>query len=541
MDTNEESVKEPMSKEMKDMKRKLYNAEKARKSYLKNKEAISKRRALFRLNKGELIHSSSIEKGEMTKEEQEIVEQYKQKEAERLFVPTRDPTFIQQYNEGLVQQSKGFYTLMPEDTTSDDYIKSLQNTTNKSFNIEMANNMFDNFIDNGILMNNKSETQKDIAKKSYHSKLQTIMNIYGGNDLLQLYTHPERFLNKMMTSHVSVGSIKGYVSLLITLYKHSNNESPIHLKEVIDKGQIEKLSKHVKQGIELSKEEELLRLEHEPYYAWSDIKKIVNIINNHPDKDTIEGLRDRVIINMYVKESVFRDNLGSVYVGVKPQAKDDKRNYLNIQTGKLTLKDFKTSQYFKGGAVHTYISPETLQLIRTYLYEMEKVIEKTAEHLIMKNDGSLYKDGKLSNYIISMFEKYAGVRNFSINDLRHSVSTHHKDSPTRIKSMIAFYLHHSFEQHLMYERHSKNTLTFPVLTKNATESLESNSWIGERVSVITQNPNGKTIVAIGTIIKRKSDLGDTNDIRKGVYTIKFNNRRFKNQDIQLPNSKVIIM
>ena len=164
MDTNEESVKEPMSKEMKDMKRKLYNAEKARKSYLKNKEAISKRRALVRLNKGELIHSSSIEKGEMTKEEQEIVEQYKQKEAERLFVPTRDPTFIQQYNEGLVQQSKGFYTLMPEDTTSDDYIKSLQNTTNKSFNIEMANNMFDNFIDNGILMNNKSETQKDIAK-----------------------------------------------------------------------------------------------------------------------------------------------------------------------------------------------------------------------------------------------------------------------------------------------------------------------------------------------------------------------------------------
>jgi len=541
MDTNEESVKEPMSKEMKDMKRKLYNAEKARKSYLKNKEAISKRRALVRLNKGELIHPSSIEKTEMTKEEQEIVEQYKQKEAERLFVPTRDPTFIQQYNEGLVQQSKGFYTLMPEDTTSDDYIKSLQNTTNKSFNIEMANNMFDNFIDNGILMNNKSETQKDIAKKSYHSKLQTIMNIYGGNDLLKLYTHPERFLNKMMTSHVSVGSIKGYVSLLITLYKHSNNESPIHLKEVIDKGQIEKLSKHVKQGIELSKEEELLRLEHEPYYVWSDIKKIVNIINNHPDKDTIEGLRDRVIINMYVKESVFRDNLGSVYVGVKPQAKDDKRNYLNIQTGKLTLKDFKTSQYFKGGAVHTYISPETLQLIRTYLYEMEKVIEKTAEHLIMKNDGSPYKDGKLSNYIISMFEKYAGVRNFSINDLRHSVATHHKDSPTRIKSMIAFYLHHSFEQHLMYERHSKNTLTFPVLTKNATESLQSNSWIGERVSVITQNPNGKTIVAIGTIIKRKSDLGDTNDIRKGVYTIKFNNRRFKNQDIQLPNSKVIIM
>lgn len=541
MDTNEESVKEPMSKEMKDMKRKLYNAEKARKSYLKNKEAISKRRALVRLNKGELIHSSSIEKGEMTKEEQEIVEQYKQKEAERLFVPTRDPTFIQQYNEGLVQQSKGFYTLMPEDTTSDDYIKSLQNTTNKSFNIEMANNMFDNFIDNGILMNNKSETQKDIAKKSYHSKLQTIMNIYGGNDLLKLYTHPERFLNKMMTSHVSVGSIKGYVSLLITLYKHSNNESPIHLKEVIEKGQIEKLSKHVKQGIELSKEEELLRLEHEPYYTWSDIKKIVNIINNHPDKDTIEGLRDRVIINMYVRESVFRDNLGSVYVGVKPQAKDDKRNYLNIQTGKLTLKDFKTSQYFKGGAVHTYISPETLQLIRTYLYEMEKVIEKTAEHLIMKNDGSPYKDGKLSNYIISMFEKYAGVRNFSINDLRHSVATHHKDSPTRIKSMIAFYLHHSFEQHLMYERHSKNTLTFPVLTKNATESLQSNSWIGERVSVITQNPNGKTIAAIGTIIKRKSDLGDTNDIRKGVYTIKFNNRRFKNQDIQLPNSKVIIM
>ena len=177
MDTNDEPVVDPMSQEMKDIKRKLYNAEKARKSYLKNKETISKRRALVRLNQGELIHPSSIEKGEMTKEEQDIVQQYKQKEAERLFVPTRDPTFIQQYNEGLVQQSKGFYTLIPEDTTSDDYIKSLQNTTNKSFNIEMAHQMFDKFIDSGVLMNNKSETQKDIAKKSYRSKLQTIMNI----------------------------------------------------------------------------------------------------------------------------------------------------------------------------------------------------------------------------------------------------------------------------------------------------------------------------------------------------------------------------
>ena len=106
--------------------------------------------------------------------------------------------------------------------------------------------------------------------------------------------------------------------------------------------------------------------------------------------------------------------------------------------------------------------------------------------------------------------------------------------------MIAFYLHHSFEQHLMYERHSKNTLTFPVLT-NTTSTTTNDSWIGERVSVITQNPSGKTIVAIGTIIKRKSDLGEDNGIPNGVYTIKFNNRRFKNQDIQLPNSKVIIM
>ena len=49
MDTNDEPVVDPMSQEMKDIKRKLYNAEKARKSYLKNKETISKRRALVPL------------------------------------------------------------------------------------------------------------------------------------------------------------------------------------------------------------------------------------------------------------------------------------------------------------------------------------------------------------------------------------------------------------------------------------------------------------------------------------------------------------
>ena len=512
------------------MKQKLYNADKSRKSYLKNKAAISKRRAMIRLNKGELIHPSSMEQDDLTDEEKQIVEMYKQKEAERVFVPERDPVFIQQHNEGVTQQSKGFYTLMPEDNTSEGYTKSLQNISNKSFSAESAHEMIDKFIQNGILMKNKSGVQKEIAKKSYRSKLQTIMHIYGSNDLLHLYTNPERLLNKMMTSHISVSSIKGYISLLLTLYKHSDVSSPVHLKQIIEKDQIEKLSKHVKQGIDLSKEEELLRLEHEPYYLWSDIKRVVRLVNNHPDRDTIEGLRDRVIMNMYVKESVFRDNLGSVFVGVKPQAKDDKRNYLNIQTGKLTLKDFKTSQYFKGGAVHTFISAETLLLIRTYLYEMEKVTRRTSEHLIMKNDGSPYKDGKLSNYIISMFAKYTGVRNFSINDLRHSVATHHKDSPTRIKTMVSFYLHHSFEQHLMYERHSKNTLSFPSLS--TVDDSNDDKYLNERVSFITQNPSGKTIVAVGTIIRRKM-----ND----VYTIKFNNRRFKNQDVELPNDKIIVM
>ena len=355
------------------------------------------------------------------------------------------------------------------------------------------------------------------------------MNVYGTDDLLHLYTNPERFLNKMMTSHISVGSIKGYVSLLLTIYKHSDDTSPMDIKQLIDTKQINKLSNHVKQGIQLSKEEELLRLEHEPYYLWSDIKRVVKLVNNHSGKNTIEGLRDRVIINMYVKESVFRDNLGSVFVGVKPQTKEDKRNYLNIQTGKLTLKDFKTSQYFKGGSVHTFISAETLLLIRTYLYEMEKATQKTSEYLIMKNDGTPYKDGKLSNYIISMFEKYAGVRNFSINDLRHSVATHHMNSPTRIKTMVSFYLHHSFEQHLMYERHSKNTLSFPALS---IDDPNEDEYIGERVSFITNNPSGKTIVAVGTIVSKKTN---------GVYTIKFNNRRFKNQDVQLPNDKVVVM
>ena len=216
--------------------------------------------------------------------------------------------------------------------------------------------------------------------------------------------------------------------------------------------------------------------------------------------------------------------------------KDDTYNYLNIKTGILWLKDFKTSGSFND--VKMYINNDTLFLIRTYLFEMEKITGNlpSSQYLIMKNDGSPYKDGKLSSYIIDMFERHTGAK-LSINDLRHSVATYHRNSPQRVKEFISNMLHHSFKQHVMYERHSDRHLEFPILQNKMTTELygSTSSYIGERVAILetrkdTYN-NQHTVILIGTIV---GEMGDS-------VVVKFHNRTMKQRNYKIPHKSIIIL
>ena len=502
-----------------DIKRKLYNAEKSKRSYLKNKEEIARRRALARLEKGSMISSYTIKESVITQEDKSLLEQLQSRQNEHMFIPDRSPQFIENHQDKVTMESQGFYQLLPEDNESISYISTLEKTHNIYFTLQHGFDMIDEMIDNDYLMKDKSEIQKQIAKRNYKSKLHTLMSIYGSTNLYDIYVNPERFLNKMMTSHISLGSVKGYISIVITFYNYSEN-----MKHIIHNGQINKIKKHLKIGIEFSKEEELQRLENEPYYKWDDFKRIVKLIMDHPLANTIQGLRDQVIINMYVKESVLRDNLGMIQLVTRnPKSKV---NFLNLQTGFLKLNDFKTSKSFKHAEF--YISFDTLYLIREYIYNIESILQKKVDYLITKNDGTPYKDGKLSSYISDMFQRYTGAKNVSINDLRHSLATHHRESPQRIKDMISDRLHHSYRQHILYERHSNHHLQFPVLKDSY---VNEDLFLDESVAVI-QTDKKKTIILFGKIIRKIND---------NTYLIQFNNRRYKPAEFTFPHDRVVIM
>jgi hypothetical protein len=537
-----------------EFKKKLYNADKSRKSYTKRKDAIARRRALLRLEKGQIINPTTIKDTVITDDDKLLIGELHNKVKEHMFVPERTPEFIQYYQERISNESLDRYSLLAEDTESEGYITTLRQSKNKFFSIQDGFDMIDLLIQHEKLMKpmikpnarltdpkrtNKSDTQKKIAIRNYRSKLHTIMGVYGTNNLYDVYSHPERFLNKLMTSHISIGSVAGYVSLLLTFYKYSNTPYCINIQNIIHIDKITKLSLHMKSGVDLSKRQEVLRLETEPYYVWEDFKKIVHVIKDHPLAQTVQGLRDQVISTMYMKENVLRDNLGMIKVVERNLPEEDPSNYLNLKTGFMRLKDFKTSTSFS--QVKFYISQSTLILIREYLYAVELYnLPYTSRkymrsiYLIMKNDGTLYKDGKLSNYITQMFERYTGAKNVSINDIRHSLATHHRKSDYSTKRMIANMMHHSFRQHELYEREHDTHLTFPVL-ENDQKYNNLEPYIGEQVSVknVLYNKKRQELPIIGTVVSKIKDT-------ENMYLIAFNHPKVMDAKYTLPDDNVTI-
>lgn len=542
MDSFSNDVDLGNSTEVVALKRRLYNTAKSKKSYLKRRDEISRRRALVRLQSGHILHPGTIKQSVMDDDDKLLINKIEMTKVGHIFVPQRSPEFLQHYEEKISVESQGFYKLLPEDNTSTSYIYTFEKTKDLSFTLQDGFDLIDFMIGTGgRLMRDTSDVQKKIATKNYRSKLHTMMNIYGTSNLLDIYINPERFLNKIMTSHLAMVSLKSYISLIITLHKNSNDNA---ISGGVHNGQILKFKTILEGGIKFSKEQELQRLEHEPYYRWEDFKKMVRVIKEHPMHNTVQGLRDQVIISMYVNETVLRDNLG--LVKIVTTTKDlkgnfvealNETNYLDLQTGRMKLNDFKTSKYYKAAhkKEHTVIriSKETLLLIREYIHATEIMNIHPVQYLITKNDGTPYKDGKLSSYITDMFERYTGgAKNVSINDLRHSVATHHKDSDIRIRNMISDRLHHSYAQHSRYERHSNNILRFPILQNNSNYD-KIDPYLEENVVVIHSLQNNHKVLLFGKV---------TQKIDENKYLIKFVNSRVRETEYVLPNTnKVFIM
>lgn len=558
---------QPNIKAIKDMtpeELKKHKAEISRRNYYKRKDEILCRRKLSRISNGSrMLPSSSSENNrscDWTDKEKQMIDRSNKNFSEKIYVTTRTPQFIEKERTPILKKSNGRITLLDEDPNDKFHIFTKKMCQGKKITCDDIIHTYNYLIDNDILLSNKSEIQKNIGKKKYASKFNISFKIYGTDNALDIYTNPERFYNKLVTSHLSQSSIKDYLSIFISFYKKSGdipksvphlNPTIYSLQKLVPLQQIQPFQKWMKNTIKLSKENEMLRLETAPYYKWEDIQKIPAIIANHPEGNTLNGLRDQVIACFYINENVLRDNLGAIVIGDGPQKDKNKAtsssiankpNYLDMRNNVLYMNDFKTNKQFKNFKIN--ISPETMNLTRTYINKVEQTFGERPTYLISKNEGGMYKDGKLSSYISDMFEKYTGVKGFTINHLRHSVATFHRNSTPRIKEYIAYLLQHSYKQHIRYERHSDVHLKFPILDnvqiqtrERISISDEEDIYVGKKVAMIMHTGRLKGAILTGKI-KINTDK-KTKPTYK--YIVMFNDRKIEPVPINLPNTDIKLM
>jgi hypothetical protein len=545
----------PVKKKLSELsveERKQYNAKLSKISYEKRKFDISNKRSLHRAADGKRVLQSTIEDENRKWEpiEQRILLKSVENHKTGKHVPYRDETFISENKGSVDAYSDGFYTLLSEDSLSDGHVETLQNSRQKNVSVSNCHNMYEWLISNDYLLVQKNNEQKQLGINSYKSKINAIFDIYGTSNLLDVYVYTERLMNKLNTSHLSAVSIKDYSCMLLSIIKYSfdlpkdselfGKDLPL-LRNIVHETQIDKFRKYIKMGISLSKSIQKTKMNFSSYYKWVDLKKIPHLISTHRDANTLQGLRDQVIANFYINENVMRDNMGSIIVAKNDDIYDYKiGNILNIETNVLYLNDFKTSNVNKFKDFKIHIFQDTMDIVHKYLKEVERVTGTFPKYLITKNDGSHYKNGKLSGYIATMFNKYTGAFDLTINHLRHSVATHHMYSFLEMKIYISYLLHHSYDQHVLYERKSTNTINLPALvSRQDTEDTEDteDTYIGKRIGILyDEGVKGETVIT-GNVVK---NLGVKSDLTF-MYEIEFADKNKPHIQMYLPNKKAIIM
>ena len=535
-------------------------------SYDESRIKKAKNNILIRVAENKIIRQSSIDnlKYEWTDSERSALKKHiLLKKTKELYVPKRSEDYVDRNRDRISDRTNGFVNLMDENLTSQSHLSAKRKCVGKNISESDITDAFKVLVDQNVLLKDKSDIQKKIGLRKYASKINVVMKIYGTDNVLDLYVYPERFFNKLATSHLSDSSIKDYLSLFVSFYRKSGNfpsnsrltyvkPTIRELQTLIPLIQIKPLQDGMKRTIKLSKENEIDRLDNASSYKWEDIKRIPSFIASDRDANTVGGLRDQVIARFYIDENVLRDNLGAIVVGTtEPRDKEstsdairNKPNYLNLKTKYMYLNDFKTSTIFKNFKLR--ISDETMDVVSEYLAKVEEETGHKPTHLITKNDGKMYKDGKLSSYISDMFRKYTKAEKFTINDLRHSVATYHRNSGQRIKEYIAYLLQHSFLQHIRYERHSGKFIDFSVNDLRSSEQIQHQPSTTREEHIDTIYINNKVLVVVqvgsrkGSILVGRVRMNESKTKDKFRYQVRFYDSKIGPLDTNLPNRYIVL-
>lgn len=337
-------------------------------------------------------------------------------------------------------------------------------------------------IENDFMYEGRSEFSKERGLKEYTRNINRLFSKLKDHNIKKTYNLLDLYLNPKLYEDITYNN-KKYLQILYKLHTLSCKgkypaysivpKSIINLCNKVDN--IRFFTEQYSLITDKEKEREIERMNNSPYYDWEDIKKIPYLITGN----SLQELKDKILIQIYTEENIVRDNLGLLQiVYTKPKHKVNFNYIYKTKNGNynICLNDYKN--VFMRGSYKIELSESISNLIDEYISKMEKKINSTKSHkfkkipytkkleyLFTQENGEKYADGKLSRYILSMFKRYTGAVNLGINQLRHSVATYYKDRNDKFKAKLAYKMQHSLTQHKKYERVSSKVIKLPIFDK----------------------------------------------------------------------------
>ena len=185
------------------------------------------------------------------------------------------------------------------------------------------------------------------------------------------------------------------------------------------------------------------RKKYEPYYNWKDLQIILDkmeielLKNDNEELDytkmEIMDLQKLIIMYIYLKENVLRDNLVQLKIKRNYQSGENSNYIYKLLTGEYVI----VLNYYKNQNDHgeqiINISKKVSNLI-DLLIEKRNAKDINYEYLFVQNNGDMYKNG-LSQVIQSITKQQTGFI-IGINDIRASVATYYKNLPQSFEDYL---------------------------------------------------------------------------------------------------------
>lgn len=304
----------------------------------------------------------------------------------------------------------------------------------------MDNETIYSIIDN--LKNKYNHNDLSITTKKNYKKMFNDMSVSDDNDnILQFLVKNEndndkinekfRFIKNQgwitkNTKEINQGRSLNYLVFLNQLINSIDYQ--------FNKKTLDKLNKHIK---EITIKNQNLKDDKSSFdelkINWINFCEIVDKMTSYPI--STGNINHILLFNLY-KYLPFRDDFGKVFLVDKDFDDDVDENFYNFYTNKLHLRKYKTKK--KYGNKKFQLNKQLEDLIRIQL-------ELGKQFLICRDDNSLINNGKLNKYFTQISTKYFN-KPLTINDIRHSVITHHNQfSSIKKRRQLADIMGHSIE------------------------------------------------------------------------------------------------